>query len=186
MNLDICNEIAEKVLSDGNHSENGKHCGSLFDLECQYALSFIFRKDGVADLLSEFNYLKPFVDETVDTDMYNAFYLNALVVKNNNCVGRHIDTTLSGWVGCTVTSQKTSVLYLRVPDDIVGGKLNLYEGSNIRRIKPETGKMISFSGGTPHSVSYAFTDHERISLVLESYYLMEDSYSKIPKYEKDE
>lgn len=185
MDLDICNEIAEKVLSDGNHSENGKFSGSLFNVEYKYAMSFIFRKDGVADLLSECNYLKPFVDKTVDTDMYNAFYLNALVIKNNNCVERHIDSTLSGWVDTPITSQKTSVLYLRVPDDIVGGKLNLYEGTDIIRIKPETGKLISFSGETPHSVSYAFTDHERISLVLESYYLMEDLYSKIPKYSKD-
>ena len=186
MNLDICNEIAEKILADGNHSENGQFSGNLFaKIYDKYAISFIFRKDGVEDLLSENNYLKPFVDETVDTDMYNAFYLNALVIKNNNCLSKHVDTTLSERVGHLTTAKKVSVLYLRVPDDMVGGQLNLYEGSKMKRIRPETGKLISFPGETPHSVTYTFTDHERISLVLESYYFTEDEISKIPKYKKD-
>ena len=186
MNLDICNEIAEKILSDGIHSENGQFVGNLLEKDKnKYAISFIFRKDGVEDLLSENNYLKPFVDEIVDTDMYNAFYLNALVIKNHNSIGKHVDSTLSDRVGNIVIAQKTSVLYLRVPDDMVGGQLNLHEGSKMKRIRPETGKLISFPGETPHSVTYTFTDYERISLVLESYCLMEDSYSKIPKYEKE-
>lgn len=185
MNLDICNEITEKILSDGEYSDNEQYT-NLFEKEKDvYAMGFVFTKDGIADLLSEYCYLKPFIDETIDTDMFNAFYLNALVVKNGNSIEKHLDTTLSEWIGYPVTAHKVSVLYLKVPDDMVGGKLNLHEGSNIKRIKPETGKLISFSGETPHSVSSTFTDHERISLVLESYYLMEDSYSKIPKYEKE-
>lgn len=182
MNLDICNKIAEKILADGNHSENAEFIGNLFAKDDnKYAMSFLFTKDGIEELPS---YLKPFIDETVDTDMYNAFYLNALVIKNNNCIVRHVDTTLSDWVGHITIAKKVSVLYLRVPDDMVGGQLNLFEESGVKRIRPETGKLTSFSGETPHSVNSTFTDHERISLVLESYYLTEDEISKLPKFDK--
>ena len=185
MDLDICNKIAEKILADGNHSENAEFIGDLFAKgNDKYAMSFLFTKDGIEELLNDSSYLKPFIDETVDTDMYNAFYLNALVIKNNNCIVRHVDTTLSGWVGHITTAKKVSVLYLRVPDDMVGGQLNLFEESGVKRIRPETGKLISFSGKTPHSVNSTFTDHERISLVLESYYLTEDEISKLPKFDK--
>lgn len=185
MNLDICNKIAEKILSEGKYSDNEKYT-NLFEKEKDvYAMGFVFTKDGVADLLSEYDYFKPFIDETVDTDMFNAFYLNALVVKNHNCVEKHVDTTLTAWVGRLITAHKVSVLYLKVPDDMVGGQLNVYEGTKVKRIRPETGKLISFPGERQHSVCTTFTDNERISLVLESYYLMEDSYSKIPKYEKE-
>ena len=185
MNLDICNKISEKILLEGKYSDNEKYT-NLFEKDKDvYAMGFVFTKDGVSDLLSEHDYLKPFVDETIDADMFNAFYLNALVVKNGNSVEKHLDTTLSHYVGHLTTAKKVSVLYLKVPDDMVGGQLNIYDGNNRNRIRPETGKLISFSGENPHSVSSTFTDHERISLVLESYYLENDSYSKIPKFKQE-
>ena len=180
MNLDTCHVMAEKILSE----VDGEEYTDLFaGKNGVYTLNFAFRESGIPDLLNDYSYLKPFIDATVETDRFNAFYMNALVIKNGNSVKRHVDTTLSDWIGFRTEAEKVSVLYLRVPDDMIGGELNIYHEHTIESIKPETGKLVSFDGNV-HEVCTTFTDHERVSLVLESYYLMGDSYSRVPKYEK--
>lgn len=180
MNIDSCDKIAEKILSE----VDGEKYTSLFGgKNGVYTLSFAFTKSGISHLLNDCDYLKPFIDETVDTDNFNAFYMNALIIKNGNSVRRHVDTTLSDFIGFRNEAQKVSVLYLRVPNDMVGGELNIYHEDSVESVKPETGKLVSFNGNI-HEVCPTFTDYERISLVLESYYLTGDSYSKIPKYKK--
>ena len=185
IDLDTCNKIAENILSEVKSNIQSGQITALFDgLHNVYSLNFAFTKDGVSNLLNDSNYLKPFIDEVVDTDKYNAFYLNALIIDDGNYVYKHIDVSLDKYLGFVVKAHNVSVLYLRVPDDIVGGELKLYLGDEIQSVKPETGKIISFDGYS-HSVDVTYTKHQRISLVLESYYLMEESYSKIPTFTKD-
>ena len=77
MNLDICDEIAEKLILETNTSERTV----LFDGYDVYTMSFSFTKYGIEELLKNYDYLKPFIDETVDTDIYNVFWLNSLIIK---------------------------------------------------------------------------------------------------------
>tara|TARA_B100000085_G_C18400183_1_gene454247 strand:+ start:54 stop:698 length:645 start_codon:yes stop_codon:yes gene_type:complete len=185
VDLDTCNEIADSIISEVETDiQNGQRTNLFGGLDNVYSLDFAFTKDGVSELLNDSNYLKPFIDEVVDTDKYNAFYLNALIIDDGNSVQKHLDVSLSGFLKFQVKAHNVSVLYLRVPDDMVGGELKLYLGNVLQSVKPEAGKIVSFDG-YPHSVDVTHTKHQRISLVLESYYLMEESYSKIPTFCRD-
>lgn len=184
IDLDTCDKIADKIFSEVKSDiQSGQRTNLFQGLDNVYSLDFAFTKDGVSELLNDSNYLKPFIDEVVDTDKYNAFYLNALIIDDGNSVDTHIDVSLDRYIGFVVKAHNVSVLYLRVPDDMVGGELKLYLGNVIQSVKPEAGKIISFDG-YPHSVDVTHTKHQRISLVLESYYLMEELYSKIPTFKK--
>ena len=185
IDLDICDEISKNILSEiKTNIEKGNHTRLFEGSESVYSLDFSFTKDGVFNLLNDYSYLKPFIDECVDTDIYNAFYLNALVIDDGNSVKSHTDESLTHFTyPITNRALKVSVLYLKVPDDMVGGELKLYLEDVTQSVKPEAGKIISFDG-YPHSVDVTHTKHQRISLVLESYYLMEESYSKIPTFNK--
>jgi hypothetical protein len=185
IDLDTCDKISDKILSEVKTNIEKGYTTPLFrDKNNVYSLDFVFTKDGILDLLKEYDYLKPFVDEVVDTATYNAFYLNALIIDDGNSVKKHLDTTLTDHttpIECI--AHRVFVLYLRVPEDMVGGELKVYLDDEVQSIKPETGKIVSF-GSYTHSVDVTYTKHKRISLVLECYYLMENSYSKIPLFKK--
>lgn len=178
--IEDCDVMAKRVLSEVDYDQTSKLFGGK---NIVYTLSFAFRDSGISDLLFDCEYFKPFIDEAVDTNIFNAFYMNALIVKNGSSVKRHVDTTLTRYIKSHTRAQKVSVLYLKIPDDMKGGELNIYRQGSVEKVKPETGKLVSFNGN-PHEVSPTFTDHERISLVLESYLLTEDQYYKIPKYHR--
>lgn len=183
MNLDICNNIAEKLKSESKPSEIG-----VLSFSGTYDLSFAFTKDGIDELLKNHSYLKPFIDEVVDTVKYNAFFLNSLIISDGKGISKHIDVTLSKYTDpIQVNAEKVSIIYLKVPDDMVGGQLYIYDPDDytkVEKVKPKQGKLVSFYGN-PHSVGTTFTDYERISLVLESYNCTEYAYSQIPRFKME-
>jgi hypothetical protein len=182
MDLDTCNSIAEKIKSESKPSEIGP-----LSFSGTYDLSFIFTKDGIDELLKNYGYLKPFIDEVIDTDKYNVFFLNSLIISDGKGISRHIDVTISKYTDTMQKAEKVSIIYLKVPDDMVGGQLYIYDhddDTKVKKVKPKQGKLVSFYGN-PHSVGTTFTDYERISLVLESYNCTEYSYSQIPRFKME-
>ena len=84
------------------------------------------------------------------------------------------------------TASEVSVLYLQVPNDMVGGRLTVYNlDGTTECVKPKVGKLFKFDGRLPHSVGITMTDFERTSLVLESYNLEEWEYELIPQFHID-
>ena len=181
MNLDICDEIAEKLILETNTSERT----FLFDGEHDvYTMSFSFTKYGIEELLKNYDYLKPFIDEAVDTDIYNVFWLNSLIIGNGEEVQEHKDCSIERHTNVTIMADRVTVLYVKVPSDMIGGKLRIYRPYDIETVKPETGKLVTFKS-YPHAVEQVITTGKRISLVLESYYLDEIDFAKVPKYTKE-
>ena len=181
MNLDICDKLAEKLILETNTSKRTRFFKGDHDV---YSMSFVFTKDGIEELLENYGYLKPFIDEAVDTDTYNAFWLNSLIIGNGEEVQRHRDATISGYTKVPILADRVTVLYVKVPSDMIGGELKIYHYRRIETVTPEKGKMVIFKNQT-HSIDKVTTDSERISLVLESYYLDEMDFPQIPKYSKE-
>lgn len=180
MNLDICDNIAEKLLSETNTSKRTRLFAGGHDV---YSMSFSFTKHGIKKLLKTYGYLKPFIDEAVDTDIYNFFWLNSLIIGNGNEIKRHHDSTIEKHTGVAILADRVTVLYVKVPSDMIGGNLRIYHYRHIETVTPEKGKMVTFKSH-PHSVDKVTTDSERISLVLESYYLDEIDLAKVPNFWK--
>jgi len=181
MNLDICDKIAEKLILETNTSERTPFFKGDHNV---YSMSIAFTKDGIEELLENYGYLKPFIDEAVDTDTYNAFWLNSLIIGNGEEIQRHRDATISRYTKVPILADRVTVLYVKVPSDMIGGELKIYHYRRIETVTPEKGKMVIFKNQT-HSIDEVTTDSERISLVLESYYLDEIDFPQIPKYNKE-
>lgn len=180
MNLDICDDIAEKLILETNTSQRTILFKGDHDV---YSMSIAFTKYGIEELLKNYGYLKPFIDEAVDTDTYNTFWLNSLIIGNGEEIQPHKDATIERFAKVPIMADRVTVLYVKVPSDMIGGELNIYHHRRIETVKPEKGKLVIFKNH-PHSVEKVTTDSQRISLVLESYYLDEIDFAKVPKYEK--
>jgi len=182
MNLDTCKEILEGIQNHYTKSIRGED-----SFEGLYGFRLVFRNDGIDEVIQRYSFLKPFLDESINSSESNVYYLNSLTVTDGRSVQKHLDTTISNkYLPGIKTASEVSVLYLQVPNDMVGGRLTVYNlDGTTECVKPKVGKLFKFDGRLPHSVGITMTDFERTSLVLESYNLEEWEYELIPQFHID-
>lgn len=117
-------------------------------------------------------------------DDVNALYLNVLVVPPGASVDRHTDATL-GMVADdprTLTPLVVAVLYVDIPDDLVGGELRLFrDGGLVETIAPKNGRFVLFDGRLEHEVTATTASGPRISCVAELYRLPRVRLRRVPR-----
>jgi hypothetical protein len=115
----------------------------------------------------------------------------------------HVDNTLAIDSMYEFYAHHVSVLYLQVPNDMLGGDLELYFGNNTgaptegkaeadaappdASVTPAEGLLVGFRGDALHGVQ-SFTSKSkqpRVSLVLESYMIPESEYNNTAEYVED-
>ena len=122
--------------------------------------------------------------ELGDYDQYNADELS---------VGMHLDTTVGIYSRHMFIAHQVSVLYNSVPEDMVGGELEMFpygmgypefEAAPEKKVTPKENTLVTFRGDAFHQVrSYKTkTGSERVSLVLEQYKIDKDMYGKTVRY----
>ncbi|GMI60134.1 hypothetical protein ScalyP_jg6428 [Parmales sp. scaly parma] len=129
--------------------------------------------------------LLPFFDKAVSSGC-NAFVLNVLCCSESTegkyAVGWHKDATLAFRDGANAAGIKyrladsVSVLYVAVPDGMVGGELELKDPrastTTSSNITPKENTCCVFRGDAEHAVHNFFTSNttqDRVSVVLEQY-----------------
>ena len=166
-----CNNINSVInknikLEDNNlEKENFKNTTSFaFSYNVFENIEYIYKKNGM-----EILYI--FFKNNIEDDFATEYFFNLFSIKNNDnndeyIVGPHCDSSLSK------VASKVFVLYIKVPEDLNGGELELFEDNGNRIIKPETGKLIKFSGSTRHAIKNmkCKRDDYRLSAVWEVYY----------------
>ncbi len=127
--------------------------------------------------------------EKVTPDRCNAFFINPSVIAEGSYVGPHIDRSLSSWTRPELPPYpvKVSVLYLDVPEDLVGGSLLLHPPAwtlaSKPSITPQTGRLFEFRGNLRHEVAEVRqAKTPRVSLVMENYELSSELLRKIPDF----
>jgi hypothetical protein len=150
--------------------------------------SIALTRSGFARLEKNFPPFHRYV-EKVTPDRCNAFFINPLVIAEGSHVAPHIDRSLGPWCRPDLPPYpvKVSVLYLEVPDDLVGGRLLLHPPFWSLLAKPEivpkTGLLFEFRGDLRHEVAEVTQAHTpRISLVMEQYELPPYLLRKIPDF----
>jgi len=124
----------------------------------------------------------PLVEQTVASDS-NAFFMNALIMRNTSQVSPHLDCSLDTYLGVHTPPRRVSVVYTQVPDDLEGGELELHGlAEPIVRIVPRTGMLVQFPGATVHAVSAVRPTSVRISLGVEEYRLEPDASRCVPSF----
>lgn len=111
-------------------------------------------------------------------------YLNVLVIGAAGKVDRHVDHSIRGYDPQLPLPWRVSVLYLEVPA-MDGGELLIYDGAGAesRRIRPETGLLVHFSGASKHAVAeISRSESPRISLVCEQYRLKPRQLAAVPAF----
>ncbi len=121
-------------------------------------------------------------------DDVNCLYVNVLSVPPGGAVERHTDATLGTASGDdrTFVPRVVVVLYVDVPDDLVGGQLRLFQGcarEPIAVIEPKLGRLVVFDGRFAHEVTStkASTGRPRVSCVAELYRLPRERLALVPR-----
>lgn len=150
--------------------------------------SVIFNSSHISKVEQEFPYLKKYLTSTL-LPKCNVFYLNALVLQKGGVVKAHTDCSISCYSQERIIIPKlVSVLYIRVPLDMTGGKLLFFKKGFWRKrvkvgeIDPQTNALLYFHGKIQHSVQKVKTSSHRISLVCEQYILNETQLREIPEF----
>lgn len=142
--------------------------------------SVVFRRDGLAAVEDKFPFFKPYLDTALQPDC-NAFYLNPLLLQAGSRVDPHIDRSLRSYCKTINPPQVVSVLYVRLPEPMVGGELVLKAGKRqVGSITPEVNALVYFQGDLTHSVNPVKTVGSRLSLVCEQYALTPTELEDIP------
>ena len=148
-----------------------------------YGFSIVFTRSGLTQVLKTIPALHPYVERVLKLAC-NAFYLNLLMLSAGGEVKPHVDGSLGGYPWKPITPTLVSVLYVQVPDDLIGGELVLKLGKRpVAELKPEANTLLYFLGNVMHSVNPAQTSTCRISLVCEQYNLAADDLETIPEFE---
>ena len=162
-----------------------------------------FNEDGVAQFQSDSAYecFAPVFDR-LRVPLTNAFVMNLLLCElgdydeydaNGLAVGVHLDDTVGVSSKHSFIAHQVSVLYLSVPKDMEGGQLDLFsygdgatpgDGDPEEVVVPEENLMATFRGDAFHRVrSYrARSRTERVSLVLEQYFIDDRHYGKTKRF----
>ena len=119
-------------------------------------------------------------------DDVNALYVNVLSVPPGGAVERHTDATLGVVAGDprALVPRAVVVLYVDVPDDLVGGELRLFQGTAsdpIATVAPKRGRLVAFDGRLSHEVTATKASRPRLSCVVELYRLPRARLALLPR-----
>jgi hypothetical protein len=192
--------IASSKLTGTSQLDGGFAATRGFGVSCHV--------DAVADAVSRVPLVGPFVDVALDArllsrllrpnlveraaaaifGLVNALYLNVLVVPPGAGVGRHVDATLGVATAGRgddrpLPPRAVVVLYVDVPDGIVGGELRLFAGDDVvAAVAPRTGRLVVFRGALGHEVTPVSTSTgARVSCVAELYALPRRRLRRLPR-----
>ena len=154
--------------------------------EGTYGFSVVFQRSGLPRVLAALPAMRPYLEAVLD-DRCNAFYINPLVIYQGAGVAAHADRTLLTFTLPAMVPYplKTSVLYVDVPQGLVGGELVLYFIVPFARVRPQANTLVEFLGSLRHSVRKVESSPDgkpRISLVCEQYTLKPETLEKIPEF----
>jgi hypothetical protein len=142
--------------------------------------SLVFQRSHLSEVCRQFPYFKPYLSRVLEAGC-NAFYLNPLWLEKGSRVDPHLDRSLRSYCPTINPPLVVSVLYIKVPKDLVGGELVLRSGNRlVGQITPQTNTLICFQGDLIHSVNQVLTSGVRLSLVCEQYSLNENQLWDIP------
>jgi hypothetical protein len=144
--------------------------------------SVVFRRDGLPIVEQEFPFFKPYLDLVIQPDC-NAFYLNPLFLEEGSRVDPHIDRSLRSYCKTIDPPFLVSVLYVRIPENMIGGELILKSAKRqVAKITPQRNSLVYFQGDLIHAVSPVKTAGSRLSLVCEQYALSPLEMENIPLF----
>jgi hypothetical protein len=147
-----------------------------------YGYTLTFRRSSILRVCREMPALRPYLEKTLD-GRCNAFFINPLVICEGQDVPPHADRSLAELTSVPFPI-KTSVLYLRVPTDLVGGRLSFYfMRIPVARVSPRENHLVEFPGAVLHSVEKVEAcGAARVSLVCEQYVVKPQVLERIPEY----
>lgn len=152
------------------------------DFVATKGFSLVFRRSHISTVEQKFPYFKPYLDLALQPEC-NAFYLNPLQLQQGSRVDPHIDRSLRSYCKTVEPPMCVSVLYVRLPEDMVGGELVLKSHKRqLGQIKPQVNTLLYFQGDLTHSVNPVQTPGNRLSLVCEQYSLSQSELAEIPDF----
>jgi predicted 2-oxoglutarate/Fe(II)-dependent dioxygenase YbiX len=152
------------------------------DFVATKGFSLVFRRSHISTVEQKFPYFKPYLDLALQPGC-NAFYLNPLQLQQGSRVDPHIDRSLRSYCKTVEPPMCVSVLYVRLPEDMVGGELVLKSHKRqLGQIKPQVNTLLYFQGDLTHSVNPVQTPGNRLSLVCEQYSLSQSELAEIPDF----
>ena len=152
------------------------------DFVATKGFSLVFRRSHISTVEQKFPYFKPYLDLALQPSC-NAFYLNPLQLQQGSRVDPHIDRSLRSYCKTVEPPMCVSVLYVRLPEDMVGGELVLKSHKRqLGQIKPQVNTLVYFQGDLTHSVNPVQTMGNRLSLVCEQYSLSQYELAEIPDF----
>ncbi|MBC7472988.1 MAG: 2OG-Fe(II) oxygenase [Candidatus Sericytochromatia bacterium] len=145
--------------------------------------SLVFKASGIEQVKKQFPFFNKYLELALDP-YCNAFYLNPLLMNSDTSrVDSHIDRSLRSYLKTIETPLIVSVMYVEVPENIIGGELVLsHNKKNVGQIKPKENTLVYFQGHLTHSVNQMKVNSNRLSLVCEQYRLEEDELRSIPEF----
>ncbi|MCK6447216.1 MAG: 2OG-Fe(II) oxygenase [Planctomycetes bacterium] len=144
--------------------------------------SVVFRGTHRERVEREFPYFTPYLARALRDDC-NAFYLNPLLLAQGSRVDPHIDRSLRAYAPTIVSPRVVSVLYVVVPEPLVGGALVLSRNKRaLGRVRPAVNKLVVFGGDLTHAVERVDSPGRRLSLVCEQYQLTAEELAVVPEY----
>jgi 2OG-Fe(II) oxygenase superfamily len=150
-----------------------------------YGFSVTFRREAVSEVKARFPAFASFLDAALLSDC-DAFLLNPLLIQNGRGVKAHIDRSLEFYrqgIGCPVA---VSVLYVQVPEQLMGGQLRLYHrGKRVAALEPMPRSLVTFRGDMMHEVAAVEAgapglSAARLSLVVEQYRVPRELKAWVP------
>ena len=144
--------------------------------------SIVFRRSHLSLVEQDFPYFKPYLERAMLPEC-NAFYLNPLLLQTGSQVDPHIDRSLRSYCKTVAPPLMVSVLYVDVPNDLIGGELILRSPKRqVGKITPQVNTLVFFQGDLTHSVNPVTQGRDRLSLVCEQYCLDELELAEIPEF----
>lgn len=144
--------------------------------------SVVFTRSHLPTVVQKFPYFQSYLDLAIQPGC-NAFYLNPLQLQEGSRVDPHIDRSLRSYCKTIEPPMFVSVLYVRVPENMLGGELVLTsQKRQLGQIKPQTNTLLHFQGDLTHSVNAVKTPGIRLSLVCEQYSLNDVELAEIPEF----
>jgi hypothetical protein len=153
-----------------------------------YGFSISFRREAMARVTDLFPSFAPFLEAAILPGC-DAFLLNPLLIQDGRGVEAHIDRSLEFYkpgIGCPVA---VSVLYVQVPQQLMGGHLRLYHrGQRVAALEPMPRALVMFRGDLMHEVAAVeagapILSEARVSLVVEQYRVPEAMKAWMPRFE---
>ena len=172
------NKLWNKVNSNPYFSVNNLNR----DFVKTKGFSVVFQRDGLPTVEQKFPFFKPYLDLAIQPDC-NAFYLNPLLLETGSRVDPHIDRSLRSYCKTIDPPFLVSVLYVRIPENMIGGELVLKSAKrHVAKITPQMNALVYFQGDLTHSVNSVKTSGSRLSLVCEQYALTPSEMEDIPLF----